>query len=99
VVGVTGPTVRFGTPLEGKPFDLAFDWDGEEASLFLTVEELRVLVASGDAALVEHRQATCGHVWGERFILPAGGFESRCLDCDLVAVVEGDTVVPVEEGP
>jgi hypothetical protein len=95
---VTGPTVSFGSPIEGKPFVLVVPTDHEDLAAFLTHEDLRVLVASGDAALVEHRQATCVHVWGERFILPAGGFESRCHVCDLAAVVEGDTVVPVREG-
>lgn len=88
------PTVSFGSPIDGKPFVLVVPTDHEDAVVFLTPEALRNLVASGDAALVEHRQATCQHEW--RPLL--GVRESFCLRCDLHAVIEGDTVVPVGEG-
>jgi hypothetical protein len=96
---VTGPTVSFGSPIEGKPFLLVVPTDHEDLAAYLTPDQLDVLVASGDAALVEHRQATCEHDW---FAGDDRGFrgadEERCLRCDLVAVVQGDTFVPVGEG-
>jgi hypothetical protein len=93
---VTGPTVTFGSPIEGKPFVLVVPTDHEDLAAYLTPAQLDVLVASGDAALVEHRQATCDHADK----VPAHTWpDLRCLRCGLLFVDEGDGVlVPVGEG-
>jgi hypothetical protein len=96
---VTGPTVSFGSPIEGKPFVLVVPTDHEDLAAYLTPEDLRVLVASGDAALVEHRQATCPHETTDEVNRLGEWSERLCRRCDLLFVDEGDGVlVPVEEG-
>jgi hypothetical protein len=93
------PSVSFGSPIPGKPFVLVVPTDHEDLAAYLTPEALRVLVASGDAALVEHRQATCpGHDIDTTTTF-AGTAVGYCQLCDVELVQEADgSVVPVGEG-